>query len=278
MVDIMQLTHKELGSMKVYEDNDRFFDVLWEKIDKAKDFICIQTYAMDHKNVAGITLQKLRNAVKRGVKVYLIIDDLCYFPNKEWIRQLDAAGGVCIRNAPGFMPRHALFGDRPSSYFQRNHQKVMLVDDNIFCGSLNLANHYTSVRYGDGSFRDLNIILKGHPAKRVRDFFRDILLRNEVYWPEKIKPAEINAAFDEFDVKYAWQEAEAAFPNGWPDLAQEAKLKEKDDLMEEIEKVAQNYNREESSLFLEQTPPDRSEVSTAVLEMIRRAEKNIKII
>jgi phosphatidylserine/phosphatidylglycerophosphate/cardiolipin synthase-like enzyme len=86
MVDIMQLTHKELGSMKVYEDNDRFFDVLWEKIDKAKDFICIQTYAMDHKNVAGITLQKLRNAVKRGVKVYLVIDDLCYFANKEWIR------------------------------------------------------------------------------------------------------------------------------------------------------------------------------------------------
>ena len=67
----------------------------------------------------------------------------------------------------------------------------MLVDDNIFCGSLNLANSYTSVRYGDGSFRDLNIILRGHPAKRVRDFFRTILLRNEKYWPEKIKGAKI---------------------------------------------------------------------------------------
>jgi phosphatidylserine/phosphatidylglycerophosphate/cardiolipin synthase-like enzyme len=57
MVDnSLRLTHKEVGSMKVYEDNDRFFDVLWERIDKAKDLICIQTYAMDHKNVAGITL------------------------------------------------------------------------------------------------------------------------------------------------------------------------------------------------------------------------------
>jgi phosphatidylserine/phosphatidylglycerophosphate/cardiolipin synthase-like enzyme len=36
--------------------------------------------------------------------------------------------------------------------------------------------------------------------------------------------------------------------------------------------------KEEVSVFLEQTPPDRSDVSTAVLEMIRRAEKNIKII
>ncbi len=56
MVENLRLTPKEVGSMKVYEDNDRFFDVLWEKIDKAKDAICVATYHMDHKNCAGITL------------------------------------------------------------------------------------------------------------------------------------------------------------------------------------------------------------------------------
>ena len=70
-------------SMKVYEDNDRFFDVLWQNIDDSKDIICIGTYAMDHKNVAGITLQKLKNAAKRGVKVFLVIDDLCFYANKD---------------------------------------------------------------------------------------------------------------------------------------------------------------------------------------------------
>jgi hypothetical protein len=54
----------------------------------------------------------------------------------------------------------------------------MLVDDNIFIGSLNIANSYSSVRYGDGIFRDLSIILKRSECKRVREFFRDILLRN----------------------------------------------------------------------------------------------------
>jgi hypothetical protein len=92
----------------------------------------------------------------------------------------------------------------------------MLVDDNIFCGSLNLANHYTSVKYGDGSFRDLNIILKGHPAKKVRDFFRDMILRNSRFYEGKINNEKINAIFDELDIKYAWQEAEIAYPNGWP--------------------------------------------------------------
>lgn len=127
----------------------------------------------------------------------------------------------------------------------------MLVDDNIFCGSLNLANSYTSVRYGDGSFRDINIILKGHPAKRVRDFFRDILLRNEKYWPEKINAKEVNAVFDDFDVKYAWQEAEAPFPNGWPDAAQEAKLSQRieqmENLIEEIDKAAATANANEEN-------------------------------
>jgi phosphatidylserine/phosphatidylglycerophosphate/cardiolipin synthase-like enzyme len=49
---------------------------------------------------------------------------------------------------------------RVSTALQRNHQKVMLIDDNIFLGSLNIANAYSAVRYGDGNFRDLNIILK----------------------------------------------------------------------------------------------------------------------
>ena len=80
----------------------------------------------------------------------------------------------------------------------------MLVDDNIFCGSLNLANHYTSVRYGDGSFRDLNIILKGHPAKKVRDFFRYIIVTNHRFYPEIINIDKINSIFDEIDIKYAW--------------------------------------------------------------------------
>jgi hypothetical protein len=78
----------------------------------------------------------------------------------------------------------------------------MLVDDDVFVGSLNIANAYSSVRYGDGSFRDLNIILTRQPSKKVRDFFKDMLIRNEVYYPDKIKAAEITSLFEEVDTKY----------------------------------------------------------------------------
>ena len=55
-------------------------------------------YDMDHKNVAGITMQKMINAARRGVKVYLVVDDLNYYVDKEQIKLLQDAGGVCINN------------------------------------------------------------------------------------------------------------------------------------------------------------------------------------
>jgi len=139
------------------------------------------------------------------VKVFLIIDDLNFYPNKEMVRQLEAAGGVVIRNNPFRQFYKHLMQFRIAPIFQRNHQKVMLVDDNIFCGSLNIANMYSSVRYGDGSFRDLNIILKRHPTKKVRDFFREMLIRNVMFFPDKLNPDQINDLFDKIDDKYAKQ-------------------------------------------------------------------------
>lgn len=39
-----------------------------------------------------------------------------------------------------------------------------------------------------------------------------------------------------------------------------------------------DLKNKEVSIFLEESPPSKTEVSTAVLEMIKRAEKSIKII
>lgn len=41
-----------MAKVRVYEDNDKFWDLLWEKIDRAKHLACIATYDMDHKMVA----------------------------------------------------------------------------------------------------------------------------------------------------------------------------------------------------------------------------------
>jgi len=78
-----------MSRLKVEEDDDKFFDLFWEHVDEAKDIICITTYDMDHKNIAGITMQKLINAAKRGVRVFLIVDDLNFYVDKRLKEELE---------------------------------------------------------------------------------------------------------------------------------------------------------------------------------------------
>ena len=42
--------------VRIYDDNDKFWDLLWHKIDRAKNHVMIATYDMDHKTIAGVTL------------------------------------------------------------------------------------------------------------------------------------------------------------------------------------------------------------------------------
>ena len=128
----------------------------------------------------------------------------------------------------------------------------MLIDDNIFCGSLNISVSYSSVRYGEGSFRDLNLILKKHPTKKVRDFFKDIIITNAKYYPQKINPEHINSIFNEINARYA----------------------NENELYERRKKDGDT----EVCVFLEETPPNKTEVSAAVIDMIKKAQKNIKIV
>ena len=109
--------------VRVYDDNDRFWDLLWHKIDQAKHCVCIATYDMDHKTVAGITLQKMTNAAKRGCVVYLVVDDLNYYPDQDGVKALEKAGGVVIRNNPFYNWRMHFLGEngRMSQFFNRNH-------------------------------------------------------------------------------------------------------------------------------------------------------------
>lgn len=45
-----------MAKVRIYEDNDKFWDLLWEKIDRSQSYVCIATYDMDHKTIAGITM------------------------------------------------------------------------------------------------------------------------------------------------------------------------------------------------------------------------------
>lgn len=157
---------------------------------------------MDHKMIAAITLQKLINACNRGVKGFLIIDDLNYYASSKLVEKFKEAGGVVIRNNPFEKAYEHILDGRIQKFFNRNHQKTMLVDSDVFCGSLNVADPYSSWKYGNNDFRDLNIILRNQNARDVRSFFLELLLQNTKYFPDELKGDHLIKIFDDLNQKY----------------------------------------------------------------------------
>lgn len=159
-------------SIKLYEDTDSFLDIFWDNIDSAQHLICLTTYEIDNKLVSKITVNKLCNACKRGVKVYLILEDLnCYLDQKQE-QQLRESGALIVKHNPFKRFYTHIFRWNIRRLFNRNHHKVMLVDENIYTGSLNIAQRYTSRKYGSRAFRDLSILVRNHEAKyKAIDFF-----------------------------------------------------------------------------------------------------------
>lgn len=83
-----------------------------------------------------------------------------YYASRKYINKLKKSGGIVVRNNPFERAGEHIMNGRFQRFFNRNHQKVMLVDNHVFCGSLNIANSYSGDRYGDSSFRDLTVVLR----------------------------------------------------------------------------------------------------------------------
>ena len=110
------------------------------------------------------------------MRTLLVIDDLNFYASKKEIQKYVSAGGIVIRNNPFENTLEHVMDGKYQKFFNRNHQKVMLVDRNVFCGSLNIADPYSGSRYGDSSFRDLNVFLKDQNCHDVLNFFLELML------------------------------------------------------------------------------------------------------
>lgn len=63
--------------------------------------------------------------------------------------------------------------------FKRNHQKVILVDDNVFIGSSNIGEDYGGEKYGNSSFVDLNMRIKGYVTEKMYSKIDNVILKNK---------------------------------------------------------------------------------------------------
>lgn len=311
----LKINPPELGDCKnsekleIYEDTDEYWRKLWDKVDKAENSIFFLTYCMDNQFIANYTIIKLINALERKVPVTLMIEHLNYYPKNSLLNEFVRKGGIVIKpnNAEKIL-KHIKNGDL-RKFFNRYHQKLYLVDNDLFIGSANIAHEYSSIDYGKFAFLDLNIYVKNTIAyyKIIRLFERFLRENQEQIFGPSLANYELikNTIFKRYEeldkinlisIKYMEDET----PIG--DTSQNAVKHDEDEVTSENLSGFRNFVKKmrgqvgnleytnkmgnglididscNNELFLEEKPPEYSEIQDIIYSMIKKAKDEIVII
>jgi cardiolipin synthase len=155
------------NSARLLIDGGNTFDAIFKGIDEAKDYILVQFYII-HDDKLGIRFrEKLIEAAGRGVRVYLLYDEIgsYYLPN-AYIEK-------CMR--AGIDIRAFKTAKGKSNRFQvnfRNHRKIVVIDGHsAFVGGLNVGDEYMGLDKRLSPWRDTHMMIKGPSVQCVQVTF-----------------------------------------------------------------------------------------------------------
>ena len=123
---------------------EAFYEALLQSFEQADDFIHMQTYVWRDDECGSKVMEGLIQAVKRGVTVRLLIDEMgSYHTEKSFFDPFKEAGGH-------FSFVNTVQTRRTRFFFNlRNHRKLCLVDGKTgFVGGMNIGNEYAGKSIG----------------------------------------------------------------------------------------------------------------------------------
>jgi cardiolipin synthase len=150
-------------------DGAAAFPAMLEAINGARTSIALAVYIFDGVGIGAEFVAALGAAVKRGVEVRVLIDDVdARFNRDSAVKPLRAHGvNVAVFNQP-FLPA------RLHAINLRNHRKILVVDGAIgFTGGLNIDSRYWRPDAPDQAFRDLQFRLRGPVLAQLMEVFAD---------------------------------------------------------------------------------------------------------
>lgn len=148
----------------VHAPEDRLAAVL-TLIEGAKSSLRLFFYMFADDQTGVEVREALIAATVRGVKVQLIIDSFGSADIKDgFFKPLVDAGG-----------RYHCFSSRWGwGYLVRNHQKILIADEqHVLVGGFNISDEYVG-RAGDKSWEDLGIILSGPKAGNLARYYDNL--------------------------------------------------------------------------------------------------------
>jgi cardiolipin synthase A/B len=135
---------------------------LLQLIGRAKKTVRMFSYMFASDQTGQEVLAALAEAASRGADVQLIIDSFGSAETKHaFFKPLIDAGGS-----------YQCFGSRWGlGYLVRNHQKILIIDDDYaLVGGFNITDYYFG-RKGDESWEDLGVIVEGPEVKHLGEYY-----------------------------------------------------------------------------------------------------------
>ena len=133
------------------------FEKMKEKLRKAKHFIFLEYFIIEHGKMWDSILEILIQKAKEGVEVRVMYDGTCSFKllPHNYPKQLEALGIKCKVFSP-IKPLLSIYQN------YRDHRKIMVIDgEYAFTGGINMADEYINETHKLGHFKDTAVMISG---------------------------------------------------------------------------------------------------------------------
>jgi len=178
-------------------DGREAYPAMLEAIDAARASVGLASYIFDADGIGAEFVAALARAVRRGVQVRVLVDDVdIRFSFSSVHKPLRRAGvPVGVFNPP-------LLPARLHAVNLRNHRKILLVDGALaFTGGLNIDKRYWRPDDAAAAFHDLHFRLRGPVVTQIAEVFADDwqfaageALRGDAWFPRAGEAAGPTAA------------------------------------------------------------------------------------
>ncbi len=151
-------------------DGDATFAAIFEGIEAARDYVLAQFYIIRDDQIGRAFQQRLIEAAQRGVRVYLLYDEVgSHSLPRRYVRKLRKAGVV----VSGFSGKRNWLGRFRLNF--RNHRKIVVVDGvRGYMGGLNVGDEYLGRDPRLSPWRDTHLAVTGPVVLGLqRSFLRD---------------------------------------------------------------------------------------------------------
>ena len=168
--DLATVPFTEGNSARLLIDGIATFNAIFKGIDTAQSYVLAQFYIIRDDDIGRQFKQRLIAAVQRGVRVYLIYDEVgSYKLARSYLRDLKNAGV----QVSGFSGKRNWLGRFRLNF--RNHRKIVVVDGKKgYVGGLNVGDEYLGRDPKISPWRDTHLAVEGPAVQGLQfSFLRD---------------------------------------------------------------------------------------------------------